>query len=107
MAAILEGIRDGRSVSDRMTYGATLLKVRDVMPGVAAIKILSRNATGLTVALEAVWKMVREDLWQLPPVALRRYERGAPNPLTEKKADCYKSPTDLGDKGVSVVSRNW
>jgi urease accessory protein len=38
-----------------------------------AIKILSRNAPGLTVALEAVWKIVRENLWQLPPVALRRY----------------------------------
>ncbi len=34
-AAILEGIRDGRSVSDLMTYGATLLKKKDVMPGVA------------------------------------------------------------------------
>jgi urease subunit gamma len=34
-AAILEGIRDGRSVSDLMTYGATLLERKDVMPGVA------------------------------------------------------------------------
>src|SRR5207247_10907651 len=34
-AAILEGIRDGRSVSDLMTHGATLLKKHDVMPGVA------------------------------------------------------------------------
>ncbi|MEW6247883.1 MAG: urease subunit gamma [Nitrospirota bacterium] len=33
-AAILEGIRDGRSVSDLMTYGATLLTRKDVMPGV-------------------------------------------------------------------------
>ena len=33
-AAILEGIRDGRSVSDLMSYGATLLKRDDVMPGV-------------------------------------------------------------------------
>jgi urease subunit gamma len=33
-AAIL-GIRDGRSVSDLMSYGATLLKKKDVMPGVA------------------------------------------------------------------------
>jgi urease gamma subunit len=33
-AAILEGIRDGRSVSDLMSHGATLLK-NDVMPGVA------------------------------------------------------------------------
>lgn len=33
-AAILEGIRDGRSVSDLMSYGATLLKKSDVMPGV-------------------------------------------------------------------------
>ena len=31
---ILEGIRDGRSVSDLMSYGATLLKRKDVMPGV-------------------------------------------------------------------------
>jgi len=33
-AEILEGIRDGRSVSELMSYGATLLKRRDVMPGV-------------------------------------------------------------------------
>lgn len=34
-AAILEGIRDGRSVADLMSYGATLLTRQDVMPGVA------------------------------------------------------------------------
>ena len=33
-AAILEGIRDGRSVSDLMSYGATLLTRDDVMSGV-------------------------------------------------------------------------
>jgi urease subunit gamma len=33
-AEILEGIRDGRSVADLMSYGATLLKRNDVMPGV-------------------------------------------------------------------------
>ena len=34
-AAILEGARDGRSVSDLMSYGATLLKRDEVMEGVA------------------------------------------------------------------------
>lgn len=33
-AAILEGIRDGRTVSDLMQYGATLLTRNDVMEGV-------------------------------------------------------------------------
>ena len=33
-AEILEGIREGRSVSDLMSYGATLLKRKDVLPGV-------------------------------------------------------------------------
>ena len=33
-AGILEGIRDGQSVSDLMSYGATLLLRDDVMPGV-------------------------------------------------------------------------
>lgn len=33
-ASILEGIREGRSVSDLMSYGATLLTREDVMPGV-------------------------------------------------------------------------
>jgi urease subunit gamma len=33
-AAILEGARDGRSVSDLMSYGATLLARSDVMDGV-------------------------------------------------------------------------
>ncbi|HEY9807326.1 MAG TPA: urease subunit gamma [Candidatus Obscuribacterales bacterium] len=33
-AAILEGARDGRSVADLMSYGATLLTTEDVMSGV-------------------------------------------------------------------------
>lgn len=33
-AEILEGIRDGRSVAELMSYGATLLTREDVMPGV-------------------------------------------------------------------------
>lgn len=33
-AAVLEGIRDGRTVSDLMSYGATLLTRDEVMPGV-------------------------------------------------------------------------
>jgi urease subunit gamma len=33
-AAILEGARDGKSVAELMTYGATLLKRSDVMEGV-------------------------------------------------------------------------
>lgn len=33
-AELLEGIRDGRSVSDLMDYGATILKRDDVMEGV-------------------------------------------------------------------------
>ena len=36
-AAILEGARDGRSVSDLMGYGATLLTRADVMEGVAEL----------------------------------------------------------------------
>ena len=34
-AAILEGARDGRSVSDLMGFGTTILKRDDVMEGVA------------------------------------------------------------------------
>ena len=34
-AAIMEGARDGRTVSDLMGYGATLLRREDVMEGVA------------------------------------------------------------------------
>jgi len=33
-ASVLEGIRDGKTVSELMTYGATLLSRKDVMPGV-------------------------------------------------------------------------
>lgn len=33
-AGLLEGIREGRSVSDLMSFGATLLRRKDVMPGV-------------------------------------------------------------------------
>jgi urease subunit gamma len=34
-AAILEGARDGRSVAELMSYGATVLKREDVMEGIA------------------------------------------------------------------------
>jgi urease subunit gamma len=34
-AAILEGARDGRTVAELMSYGATLLRREDVMDGVA------------------------------------------------------------------------
>lgn len=34
-AAILEGAREGRTVADLMTYGATLLTRSDVMDGIA------------------------------------------------------------------------
>ena len=33
-AAVMEGARDGRTVADLMSYGATLLSRDDVMPGV-------------------------------------------------------------------------
>jgi urease subunit gamma len=33
-AAVLEGARDGRSVADLMSYGATLLSREDVMEGI-------------------------------------------------------------------------
>ncbi|HVU16725.1 MAG TPA: urease subunit gamma [Candidatus Didemnitutus sp.] len=34
---IMEGARDGRSVAELMSFGTTLLKVSDVMEGVAAM----------------------------------------------------------------------
>ena len=36
-AAIMEGARDGRSVADLMSWGATLLAPADVMDGVAEL----------------------------------------------------------------------
>jgi urease subunit gamma len=36
-AAIMEGARDGRSVADLMSYGATLLTRADVMDGIAEL----------------------------------------------------------------------
>lgn len=33
-AAVLEGIRDGKSVAELMTYGTQILSRKDVMPGV-------------------------------------------------------------------------
>jgi urease subunit gamma/beta len=36
-AAILEGAREGRSVAELMSYGAELLTVDDVMPGVSSL----------------------------------------------------------------------
>ena len=33
-AAVLEGIRDGKTVAELMTYGTQILSRKDVMPGV-------------------------------------------------------------------------
>lgn len=41
-------------------------------PGVA-VKILARTAPDLTGALDALWAAVRTELWNLPPVAWRKY----------------------------------
>jgi len=41
-------------------------------PGVA-VKLLARTAPDLTGALDALWAAVRADLWNLPPVAWRKY----------------------------------
>ena len=41
-AAVLEGIRDGKTVSELMTYGTTLLSHKDVMPGVPEMSVWCR-----------------------------------------------------------------
>jgi len=41
-------------------------------PGVA-VKVLARTAPDLTGALDALWAAVRTELWNLPPVAWRKY----------------------------------
>jgi urease accessory protein len=42
------------------------------IPGIV-IKILTRTAPALTSMLDALWAAVREGLWNLPPVLLRKY----------------------------------
>lgn len=44
-------------------------------PAVAgvAVKLLARTAPDLTQLLETLWAAVRAELWNLPPVALRKY----------------------------------
>lgn len=42
------------------------------VPGVA-IKLLTRTAPYLTEILDALWATVRQALWHLPPVSLRKY----------------------------------
>ncbi len=42
------------------------------IPGVA-IKLLAKTAPVLTQMLEALWATAREELWNLPPVSLRKY----------------------------------
>ncbi|HEX5544123.1 MAG TPA: urease accessory protein UreD [Nitrospira sp.] len=42
------------------------------VPGLA-VKILARTAPDLTSMLTALWAAVREGLWNLPPVSLRKY----------------------------------
>lgn len=38
-----------------------------------AVKLVARSAVNLNVALEALWKVMREELWGYPVPALRRY----------------------------------
>lgn len=61
---------------------ATILDTRpgEVLGGVSAgpvpglaVKILTRTAPDLTAVLDALWAAVREGLWNLPPVSLRKY----------------------------------
>lgn len=61
---------------------AAILDTRpgDVLGGVSspsvpglAIKILTRTAPDLAPLLDALWAAVREELWNLPPVSLRKY----------------------------------
>ena len=42
------------------------------VPGLA-VKLLTRTAPDLTSMLDALWAAVREVLWKLPPVSLRKY----------------------------------
>lgn len=42
------------------------------VPGVA-VKLLTRTASNLTRMLDALWATVRAELWNLPPVAWRKY----------------------------------
>jgi urease accessory protein len=42
------------------------------VPGLA-VKVLTRTAPDLTAMLDALWAAVREGLWNLPPVSLRKY----------------------------------
>lgn len=42
------------------------------IPGLA-IKLLAKTAPALTQMLDALWAAVREGLWNLPPVFLRKY----------------------------------
>ncbi len=42
------------------------------VPGVA-IKLLTRTAPDLTSMLDTLWAAIREELWNLPPISLRKY----------------------------------
>lgn len=42
------------------------------VPGIA-VKLLARTAPDLTRILDVLWAAVREELWNLPPVAWRKY----------------------------------
>ncbi|MGZ8406326.1 MAG: urease accessory protein UreD, partial [Nitrospira sp.] len=53
---------------------------KDVLGGVSAgpvpglaVKILAQTAPDLNARLDALWAAVREGLWNLPPVSLRKY----------------------------------
>jgi urease accessory protein len=41
--------------------------------GGLAVKILARAAPDLASVQQELWRMIRDDLWGLPPVSLRRY----------------------------------
>jgi urease accessory protein len=42
------------------------------VPGLV-VKLMARTAPDLTGTLDALWAAVRAELWNLPPVAWRKY----------------------------------
>jgi len=83
--ASLYVINDAVTAETWSRLETTLAGVLDAHPGAifggvstpavtgVAVKLLARTAPDLTTVLEGLWATVRRELWNLPPVAWRKY----------------------------------
>src|SRR5688572_6140877 len=104
-AAILEGARDGKTVAELMSHGATLLTTDDVMDGVAAlipeVQVEATFPDG--TKLVTVHEPIRGGGATAGPGAIEPQE-GPPIALNQGRATIRIAVANTGDRPIQVGS---